>query len=90
MRTIGKNLLLMAENSGKMDIVTFEGPGLHSALVTTIKEGLESTPGVTATRGMAWIAEGKLNYQDDPKLKDKDPGQFKMYAVPLPSLSREN
>jgi sugar lactone lactonase YvrE len=84
MRALGKNRLLMAENSGKMDIVTFEGPGLRSAVIKTIKEGLESTPGVTATRGMAWIVEGKLNYMDDPKLKDKDPGLFKMYAVPLP------
>jgi len=81
MRAIGKNRLLLAENSGKMDIVTFEG---QTALVKTIKEGLESTPGVTATRGMAWIVEGKLNYRNDPKFKDQDPGLFKMYAVPLP------
>ena len=81
MRAIGKNRLLLAENSGKMDIVTFEG---QSAVVKTIKEGLESTPGVTATRGMAWIVEGKLNYRNDPKFKDQDPGLFKMYAVPLP------
>ena len=83
MRAIGKNRLLLAENSGKMDIVTFEGP-LQTAMIKTIKEGLESTPGVTATRGMAWIVEGKLNYRNDPKFKDKDPGLFKMYAVPLP------
>jgi len=81
MRAIGKNRLLLAENSGKMDIVTFDG---QTAMVKTIKEGLESTPGVTATRGMAWIVEGKLNYRNDPKFKDKDPGLFKMYAVPLP------
>lgn len=84
MRAVGKNRLLLAENSGKMDIVTFEGPGMMNAMITTIKEGLESTPGVTATRGMAWIVEGKLNYRNDPKFKDKDPGPFKMYAVPLP------
>src|ERR1700677_3332438 len=84
MRAIGKNRLLLAENSGKMDIVTFEGPQLQNATITTIKEGLESTPGVTATRGMAWIVEGKLPYQNDPAYKDKDPGEFKMYAVPLP------
>jgi hypothetical protein len=84
MRAIGKNRLLLAENSGKMDIVTFEGPGLQNAVIKTIKEGLESTPGVTATRGQAWIVEGKLNYRNDPKFKDKDPGLFKMYAVPLP------
>jgi hypothetical protein len=84
MRAIGAHRLLLAENSGKMDIVTFEGPEKESAVIQTVKEGLESTPGVTATRGMAWIVEGKLNYRNDPNLKDKDPGSFKMYAVPLP------
>jgi sugar lactone lactonase YvrE len=84
MRAIGKNRLLLAENSGNMDIVTFSGPGGENADIKTIKEGLEATPAVTATRGMAWIAEGKLNYRSDPKLKDTDPGPFKLYAVPLP------
>jgi sugar lactone lactonase YvrE len=84
MRAIGKNRLLLAENSGKMDIVTFEGDGLQNAVVKTIKEGLIMTPGVTATRGQAWIVEGKLPYQNDPAYKDKDPGEFKMYAIPLP------
>jgi hypothetical protein len=84
MRAIGKNRLLLAENSGKMDIVTFEGAGLQNAVVKTIKEGLVMTPAVTATRGMAWIVEGKLPYMNDAAFKDKDPGLFKMYAVPLP------
>lgn len=84
MRAIGKQRLLLAENSGIMSIVTFQGADLHEALITNIKEGLESTPGVTATRGMAWIVEGKLNYRNDPAFKDKDPGQFRMFAVPLP------
>ncbi len=39
---------------------------------------------MTATRGMAWVVEGKLNYRNDAALKDKDPGVFKMFAVPLP------
>ena len=55
-----------------------------NAVIKTVKEGLESTPGVTLTRGMAWIVEGKLNYRNDPAMKGKDPGMFKMYAVPLP------
>jgi sugar lactone lactonase YvrE len=84
MRAIGAHRLLLAENAGKMDIVTFEGPEKENAVITTVKEGLESTPGVTATRGTAWIVEGKLNYRNDANLKDKDPGSFKMYAVPLP------
>jgi sugar lactone lactonase YvrE len=83
MRAIGKNRLLLAENSGKMDIVTFDA-SLQNADVKTVKEGLIMTPGVTATRGMAWIVEGKLPYQNDPAYKDKDPGSFKMYAIPLP------
>jgi sugar lactone lactonase YvrE len=84
MRTIGKQKLLMAENSGKMTIVTFEDPEMQNVVLRTLKEGLEATPAVTATKGMAWIVEGKLNYRDDPALKSKDPGTFKMYAVPLP------
>lgn len=84
MRAIGPHRLLLAENSGKMSIVTFEGPEKQTAVLKTLKEGLESTPGVTATKGMAWIVEGKLNYRNDAALKDKDPGTFKMYAVPLP------
>src|SRR5689334_15187424 len=59
MRAIGSHRMLLAENSGKMDIVTFEGPDKQNAVIKTIKEGLESTPGVTATRGMAWLIEGK-------------------------------
>ena len=81
MRAIGKNRLLLAENSGKMDIVTLDG---SNATIKTIKEGLEATPGVTATRGMAWLIEGKLNYRNDAAMKNKDPGTFKMAAVPLP------
>jgi sugar lactone lactonase YvrE len=84
MRTIGKNRLLMAENSGNMDIITFSGLNFQNADIKVIKSGLESTPAVTATRGMAWIAEGKLNYREDPKLKDKNPDPFKLYAVPQP------
>jgi hypothetical protein len=33
---------------------------------------------------MAWVVEGKLNYMQDPAMKDKDPGTFQMFAVPLP------
>lgn len=84
MRAIGKNRLLLAENSGKMSILTFSGPNMQNVMIDTIKEGLESTPAVTATKGMAWIVEGKLNYRNDPAFKDKDPGMFKLYAVALP------
>lgn len=81
MRTLGQNSFLLAENSGDISVITING---DNAKVETIKHGLDHTAAVTATRGSAWIAETKLNYMDDPKLKDKDPGPFKLYAVPLP------
>lgn len=81
MRSLDSKRLLLAENAGKMDILTFQG---SNATVVTLKEGLESTPAVTATKGMAWIIEGKLNYRTDAKLKGKDAAPFKMIAVPLP------
>jgi sugar lactone lactonase YvrE len=84
MRAIGKQRLLLAENSGKMSIVTFSGADMQTVALQTLKEGMASTPGVTATKGMAWVVEGKLNYMQDPAMKDKDPGTFNMFAVPLP------
>jgi sugar lactone lactonase YvrE len=84
MRAIGKQRLLLAENAGRMSIVTFSGPGMQTVALQTLKEGMASTPGVTATKGMAWVVEGKLNYMQDPAMKDKDPGTFQMFAVPLP------
>ena len=81
MRSLGKNRFLLAENSGDMSILTVTGA---NARIDTIKSGLTSTPAVTAARGMAWIAEGKLEYMDSPALKDKNPDPFKLYAVPLP------
>jgi sugar lactone lactonase YvrE len=84
MRAIGKQRLLLAENSGTMSIVTFSGADLQTVELKTLKEGMASTPGVTATKGLAWVVEGKLNYVQDPAMKDKDPGTFKIYAVPLP------
>ena len=85
MRAIGKQRLLLAENSGTMSVVTFAGPDLQNVMLQTLIEGLPATPGVTATKGMAWVVEGKLNYLQDPALKDKDPGTFKLHAVPLPN-----
>ncbi len=58
MRSIKGGRLLLAENAGKMDVITLNG---QMATVTTIKEGLDGTPAVTETRGLAWIIEGKLN-----------------------------
>ncbi len=76
MRTVNGGRLLLAENAGKMDLITING---QTATIQTIKEGLEGTPAVTETRGLAWIIEGKLN------LKGKGDGTpYRLAAIPLP------
>jgi hypothetical protein len=67
-----------------MSVVTFSGPEMQRVVLQTLKEGMAGTPGVTATKGMAWVVEGKLNYMQDPAMKDKYPGTFRIFAVPLP------
>jgi sugar lactone lactonase YvrE len=84
MRAIGTHRLLLAENAGRMSIVTFSGPDRMNAVITNLKDGLDPTPAVTATKGMAWVAEGRLNYRNDAKLKGKEAPPAKLYAVPLP------
>jgi sugar lactone lactonase YvrE len=81
LRSLGNNRFLQAENAGVMAIVTVSG---NAAQIQTIKDGMESTPAVTVARGLAWIVEGKLNYRNDAAFKDKDPGTFRMFGVPLP------
>jgi len=81
MRAIGPNRFLMIEGIGKLDIVTFEGLELNTAVFETIKEGFDGPTAVTAVGNTAYVIEGKLNYMNDPAFKDKDPGPFKVTPV---------
>ncbi len=80
MRTLGRNTFLMIEGVGRLDRVTVEG---DTAKVEVLKDGFNGPTAVTQTGRTAWVIEGKLNYMNDPKLKDQDPGPFKAYAVPI-------
>jgi sugar lactone lactonase YvrE len=80
MRTLVKNEFLLIEGVGRLDRVTIDG---DKANVETLKEGFNGPTAVTRIGNNAWVLEGKLNYMNDPKLKDQDPGPFKVYAVPL-------
>jgi hypothetical protein len=53
------------------------------ATIRTLKEGMLATPATTATKGMAWVCEGKQDYRNGAN-KGKDPTPFKLYAVKLP------
>jgi hypothetical protein len=80
MRPLGKNRFLLIEGVGRLDLVTIDG---GNAKIEVLKDGFNGPTAVTQVGNTAWVLEGKLNYMNDPKLKDKDPGPFKAYAVPL-------
>jgi sugar lactone lactonase YvrE len=82
LRPIGGNRFLQAEGtSGRITRVTIEG---DVARIETLREGLQSSPGVTLIGDTAYAVEGKINYLIDPQLRGKDPGPFRALAIPLP------
>jgi sugar lactone lactonase YvrE len=82
MRALGKNEFLLIEGAGRLDHVTVTG---DQAKVEVLKDGFTGPTAVTRVGDTAWVLEGKLSYMNDPKLKDQDPGPFKVYAVPFHS-----
>ncbi len=80
-RLISGNRFVLAEgNGGKLDEVTIDG---DKATIKTLKEGLMQPAATTPVGDTAYVIEGKIGYLVDPKLKGKDPGEFKAIAVPL-------
>jgi hypothetical protein len=85
MRLSSDGKILMVEGRGKdgngrLDEVTVSG---DSATIKVIRDKYMLPTAVTVVGNTAYVLEAKLNYQRDPALKDKDPGAFKAYAVPL-------
>ena len=85
MRLATDGRMLMVEGRGKdgngrLDEVTVSG---DTATIKVIKDKYMLPTAVTVVGSTAYVLEAKLNYQRDPALKDKDPGAFKAYAVPL-------
>jgi sugar lactone lactonase YvrE len=80
MRPLGKNEFLLIEGVGRLDHVTVTG---DDAKIDVLKDGFNGPTAVTRTGNIAWVLEGKLNYMNDPKLKDQDPGPFKIFPVAL-------
>lgn len=82
LRHIGGNQFLQAEGTGgRITRVTIAG---DQARVEVLREGLNSSPGVTRVGRTAYAVEGKIQYLFDPALRGQDPGPFKAIAIPLP------
>jgi streptogramin lyase len=82
-RLIRGNVFLLAENAaGRLDEVHISG---DRATITVIKEGLDTPTSAIAFGRTIYGVERKIEYVNNPELKDKDPGPFKVFALPLPS-----
>jgi len=88
LRAIGKNKFVQSENGnaartgGRLALIAID-PKTNTATIKTLKEGMLATPAATATKGMAWVVEGKQDYRNG-KNKGQDPTPYKLYAVKLP------
>lgn len=80
-RPIGGNRFLQAEGTGgRITLVTIEG---DNARIDVLREGLDSSPGVTLVGNTVYAVEGKIQYLISPQFRGKDPGPFKAIAIPL-------
>jgi hypothetical protein len=82
LRHIGGNRFLQAEGtSGRATVVTIKD---DEARIQVLREGLNSSPGITLIGNTVYVVEGKIQYLFNPDLRGKDPGPFKAIAIPLP------
>jgi sugar lactone lactonase YvrE len=82
-RAIGGKRFLQAEGTGgRITLVTIEG---NDARIDVLREGLDSSPGVTLIGNTVYAVEGKIQYLFNPQFRGKDPGPFKATAIPLPN-----
>jgi sugar lactone lactonase YvrE len=80
-RPVGGNRFLVAEGTGgRIDLVTIDW---DIATVRVLRDGLQSSPGVTAVGKTAYAVEGKIDFLVDPKRRGQDPGEFKALAIPF-------
>src|ERR1700677_977633 len=82
-RLIRGNAFLLAENAaGRLDEVHISGA---RPTITVIKEGLDTPTSAIAVGRTIYGVERKIEFVNDPELKGKDPGPFKVFALPLPA-----
>jgi outer membrane protein assembly factor BamB len=83
-RLIRGNAFLLAENTaGCLDEVRISG---DRATITVIKQGLDTPTSAIVVGRTIYGVERKIEFVANPALKGRDPGPFKVFALPLPSL----
>ena len=82
LRPVSGNRFLQAEGPGNR--VTYVDIDGDRAVITPVKTGLDSSPGVTHVGRTGYATEGKIGYLFDPALRGKDPGSFVIRAFRLP------
>jgi hypothetical protein len=81
-RLVRGNVFLLAENAaGRLDEVHISG---KRAMITVIKEGLDTPTSAIALGHTIYGVERKIEFVNNPELKGKDPGPFKIFTLPLP------
>ena len=78
MRPFGAHRFLLTEGAGRLDSITING---DQAKIELIRDGYSKPTAVTTVGNNAFVLEGKLNYRNDPKLRDQDPGPIKVQAL---------
>jgi sugar lactone lactonase YvrE len=78
MRSVGSKTMLLVEG-GRLDEVTING---DKAEIKVLKEGMNGPTAVTLVGNTAYVSEARLNYRNDPKLRDQDPGPFQAVSAP--------
>jgi len=82
-RLIRGDAFLLAENAaGRLDEVHISG---DQATITVIKQGLDTPTSAIALGRTIYGVERKIEFVTNPELRGKDPGPFKIFALPLPS-----
>ena len=81
-RLIRGNRFLLEENhAGRIDEIAIEG---DTARVRVLKDGLMTPTAGIVVKNTVYVLERKVEYLRKPELKGKDPGVFKILALPLP------
>jgi hypothetical protein len=82
-RLIRGNVFSLAENAaGRLDEVRISG---NQTTIKVIKQGLDTPTSAIAVGHTVYGVERKIEFVSNPALNGKDPGPFKVFALPLPS-----